>query len=290
MLRLATYNVWNAKTNWPNRLAALVEELGTLDADIVALQEVPFEASPGLPIDQFFREQTAYPHVHYLPYPGPADKREWPEGLAFLSKHPLEDVRVNWADGQPTENSWGARAVVRWQGISLGVTTVHLDFRHADSRERHIVRIVRDLIDAHPSELDILCGDFNDDGDAPSLRFLEGRADLHGYRTVWRDLAVEWHAARGEVPPVTLDFQNNPRWKARSIISPSKRFDRIYLRQANGVAAPRILNVGLFGQEPVNSLGVVPSDHYGLYADLKARSGTDSPALQAHAPRRHTTQ
>jgi endonuclease/exonuclease/phosphatase family metal-dependent hydrolase len=270
MLRLATYNIWNARANWPRRLAALVEELGALNADLVAMQEVPFEASPGAPIDRFFREQTAYPQVLYVPYPGPADRREWPEGLAFLSNLALEDLRVNWAGGQPTENSWGARAAMRWQGISLGITTVHLDFRHAESRERHIMRIVRDLIDAHPSDLDILCGDFNDDGDAPLLRFLEGRADLHGYRTAWRDLAVEWHAARGERPPVTLDFQHNPRWKAKNITAPSKRFDRIYLRTSEGVTAPRILGVGRFGDVPVNSGNVVPSDHYGLYADLGA--------------------
>jgi endonuclease/exonuclease/phosphatase family metal-dependent hydrolase len=270
MLRLATYNIWNAKANWPQRLAALVEELGALNADLVAMQEVPFEASPGVPIDRFFRERGAYAQVLYLPYPGLADKREWPEGLAFLSNFSLEDIRVNWAGGQPTENSWGARATVRWQGLRLGITTVHLDFRHADSRERHIVRIVRDLIDAHPSDLDILCGDFNDDGDAPSLRFLEGRADLHGYRTAWRDLAVEWHAARGESPPVTLDFRDNPRWKAKNMTVPSKRFDRIYLCTSEGVTAPRILGVGRFGDVPVNSGGVVPSDHYGLYADLDA--------------------
>ena len=107
-MRVATYNVWNAKTNWTRRLTAFAEELAHLDADVVALQEAPVEAAPGLPLAAYLREHTAYPHLLHLPYPGPADKREWPEGLAFLSKHRFNDVRVNWADGRPTENSWGA--------------------------------------------------------------------------------------------------------------------------------------------------------------------------------------
>ncbi|HZO27201.1 MAG TPA: endonuclease/exonuclease/phosphatase family protein [Chloroflexota bacterium] len=267
-MRITTYNIWNAKRNWSKRLAAIVEELAALDADVVALQEVPVEAAPGLPIDRYFREHTSYPHVLHLPYPGPADKREWPEGLAFLSKLPIENVRINWADDQPTDNSWAARILVCQADSSLSITNVHLDWRHAASRERHIVRIVRDLIDARPCDVDLLCGDLNDDSDAPVLQFLDGRASLDGYRTRWRDLAAEWHAARGESPPVTLDFEHNPRWKSMTIANPSKRVDRIYLRTAEPASPPNTLRVGLFGKHPTNRLGIIPSDHYGLFVDL----------------------
>ena len=268
MFRIATYNVWNSKRNWSSRLAAIVEELAALDADVVALQEVPVEAAPELPVDRYFCDQTSYPNVLHLPYPGPADKRGWPEGLAFLSKLPIEGVRVNWANGRPTDNSWAGRIAVTWEGRSLGITNVHLDWRHAGSRERHIVRIVRDLIDAGPGDIDVLCGDFNDDGDAPALEFLAGRAPLDDYDTFWRDLAAEWHAERGEAPPVTLDFEHNPRWRSMTIADPSKRGDRIYQRTADPAHEPRVFRVGLFGKEPTNSLGIVPSDHYGLFADL----------------------
>src|SRR5262245_52932423 len=115
VLRIANYNIWNSNRNWSNRLAAIVEELASLDADVVALQEVPVEAAPGMPIDGYFRERMTYPHVLHLPYPGPADKRESPEGLGFLSKLPIEDVHVNWANGRPTDNSWAGRFVVTWE-------------------------------------------------------------------------------------------------------------------------------------------------------------------------------
>ena len=115
--------------------------------------------------------------------------------------------------------------------------------------------------------MDILCGDFNDDGDAPALRYLAGQAALDGYTTCWRDLAAEWHAARGEAAPVTLDFEHNPRWRTKAITDPSKRFDRVYLR-ATPEHEPAVVCANLFGKEPTNGLGLVPSDHYGLFVDL----------------------
>src|SRR5215210_5296840 len=112
----------------------MAEEVARLDADVVALQEEPVEAAPGLAMEEYLRTKTPYPHVLHLPYPGPADKREWPEGLAFLSKDPLTDVHANWEDGRPTDNSWAARAVLRWRGHTLSITNLHLDWRHAASR------------------------------------------------------------------------------------------------------------------------------------------------------------
>lgn len=272
-LRIATYNLWNSPENWPQRLAAAAEELSSLDADVVALQEAPVDAADGLPLAEYLRQQTRYPHVLHLPYPGPADKREWREGLAFLSQLPLRDTFTNWYGDQNTENCWAVRVVFQWQGVAFGLTNVHLDWRHAASRERHIVKIVREVIDPDnvDVDLDILCGDFNDDGDAPILQYLEGQTELHGHRlrkTRWHDLVAEWHAARGEQPPVTLDFKQNPRWKPKQIAAPSKRFDRIYARAYGDRVSPRVVRAGLFGKAPTNSLGLVPSDHYGVFVDL----------------------
>ena len=268
-MRIATYNLWNAAANWPQRLAGIAEVLRGLDADIVAAQEAPTQASETVLLEAYLREHTQYPHVLHLPYNETPRGDDRPEGLAFLSKLPLTDEQTNWRDGYDNENSWGARVVVDWQGVSVGLINVHLDWKLADSRERHLVSIVRGMIDAQPADIDILCGDFNDDLDALSLAFLDGGITLHGYRTQWRDLAMEWHAARGETPPVTLDFEHNPRWKAKRITTPSKRFDRIYLRARSLEFEPRTTAFGVFGQHRTNAAGVVPSDHYGLYVDLE---------------------
>ena len=44
---VATYNLWNSTVNWEQRLAAMVDELHALAADVVAMQEAPNEASSG---------------------------------------------------------------------------------------------------------------------------------------------------------------------------------------------------------------------------------------------------
>lgn len=272
-MRIATLNIWNAATNRAARLTAAVEVLSGLGADVVCLQEAPVWVGPGATLADRLREQLGYEHVEVLAYPVQAGDREPPEGLAFLSKLRPRAVTSNWADGTDTANSWGARIVVDRSGRSIGITTVHLDWKRAASRQRHLAQIVRELIAARPGDLDLLCGDFNDDGRARTLRFLAGDAEIDGVRTRWRDLAAEWHAARGEAPPVTLDFAGNPRWRAKRIAAPSKRVDRIYLRDdgpeadPGATSRPRISDASLFGERPASN-GVVASDHYGVYVDL----------------------
>ncbi len=267
-MRIATYNLWNSTTNWARRLAAIVEELTFLDADIVALQEAPTQARDRQSLVDFFREETDYPHVIQLEEPEAPDEGERPEGLAFISKLPFEAVRTNW-ERVATNNNWAMKIAVDWKGRSLGVTNVHLDYRQASSREQHIARIVRELIDSHSCDYEILCGDFNDELDSLLARFLEGRASIEGYRTQWRDLAYAWHANLGESPPVTLDFLNNPRWQDEVSNETPARFDRLYLRTSESSLGIQILQAGIFGREPHNRFGIIPSDHYGVFVDLQ---------------------
>jgi hypothetical protein len=32
-----------------------------------------------------------------------------------------------------------------------------------------------------------------------------------------------------------------------------------------------VMHAGIFGKEPTNTFGIVPSDHYGVYADIDIR-------------------
>ncbi len=40
-LKAATFNVWNNASTWSSRKVAIIEEIIRINADIVALQEVP---------------------------------------------------------------------------------------------------------------------------------------------------------------------------------------------------------------------------------------------------------
>jgi len=201
------------------------------------------EASPGRSLAAYLEDATGGRVVHLAYEPDPDDDR--PEGLALLSKHP---VRESWACAM--HNNHAATFHVELAGATLAITNVHLDWQHAEGRVAAIDAFVEQLIDRHPGDLEILCGDFNDHEDGPVAAY------LHAAARPWRDAA-------GAGAPVTLDFAENPRWRGSGSTERPGRFDRIYVRDG-----PRVTASGLFARQPANRFGIVPSDHYGVFVDL----------------------
>ena len=269
-MRIATCNIWNHALAWERRLEGLAAELVALDADVVALQEAPLEAGVGEPLLEHLRRATGYPHVVHRACPPEPDEDERPEGLAVLSRLSIRSVHTNWEGGRATQNSWAMRAVLEWGASTLGLTSAHLDYRTARSREAAIVSIVDDTIGREPSEYEILCGDFNDHPDAALGSYLEGGAELEGSRTAWRDLAVVGHAKVAELAPTTIGFRRgNPRLHVLAAEGLYAHFDRIYLRKGGASDDFTVERAGLLGTEPRTSDGFTPSDHYGVFVDLE---------------------
>lgn len=194
----------------------------------------------------------------HLPYEvEPDDDR--PEGLALVTSYRVRASWTSWSGGAPTHNNHAATFHLEVAGATLGLTNLHLDWQHPDGRVRAIADIVERLIEQHPADLEVLCGDFNDHDDGPVAAYLE-----HHPRP-WCDAVA---SAPGAVAPVTIDFLDNPRWRGRGSTERPGRFDRIYLRAGRGRPAPRVVASGLFGRRPANRFGIVPSDHYGAFVDL----------------------
>ncbi len=97
--------------------------------------------------------------------------------------------------------------------------------------------------------------------------YLEGRVGVVRAARPWRD-AVAGSVAPATAP-MTIDFVYNPRWKGSAVPERSGRYDRIYLRGNAGRPAPSVRASGLFGRQPANRFGIVPSDHYGVFVDLQ---------------------
>ena len=263
-------------------------ELVTLDANVIALQEAPDEARAGEPLAEHLRRHTGYPHALHRAYPPEPDDDERPEGLALLSRLPVHSVSTSWDGGRATANSWALRAALGWDRAAIGLTTVHLDYRGTAGREAAIVSMVDDLIGREPSEYEILCGDFNDHPDSGIGRYLEGRAELDGSQTEWRDLAVEGHARAGELAPTTIGFRRgNPRLQVFAPEGLYARFDRIYLRKGAASDDLTVERAGLLGTEPRTSEGFTPSDHHGVFVDLErvTRSRATGQRLTANGQR-----
>ncbi len=79
-LRFATYNIWNDDSGQEKRAARILQELSAIRADIVGLQEVT---------ENFYKDFLclgAFLYHVFFRYEGED------EGLAIISKYPLEEV------------------------------------------------------------------------------------------------------------------------------------------------------------------------------------------------------
>lgn len=68
----------------------------------------------------------------------------------------------------------------------------------------------------------------------------------------------------------TLDFEHNPRWRDAPTLDRPARVDWILLRDTfgSGLVSPSVTNAGIFGDTATPLARIVPSDHYGVHADL----------------------
>ncbi|MBI5499826.1 MAG: endonuclease/exonuclease/phosphatase family protein [Deltaproteobacteria bacterium] len=164
-------------------LVGIAHLLRTLDADVVALQEVDFGAARTHGIDEvaWLAREAGYPwaarvetwNCRYIPFP------YWPpsqhygrmrSGQAVLSRFPIAS-NVRHLLPQPDENPFWYNAFYLHRalqhvelsvggGITLDVLNVHLEAFHQRNRERHadlLVSRVRSL----PDRPRLVLGDFN---------------------------------------------------------------------------------------------------------------------------------
>ncbi|MDQ3541852.1 MAG: endonuclease/exonuclease/phosphatase family protein [Chloroflexota bacterium] len=263
-IRIATLNLWNSDNTdhlQINRLSAAAEALIRLDADVVALQEVAMDFGEHADAAHWLAERTGHAHVlvhRYADEPG--------EGLAFLARTPLRHRPL--AD----DIDIALRVETTIGDVPLALTNVHLDWRSVLTRERQIAEIA--TLVAHESggnRYEILLGDFNSYPESSVYQFLAGQQTLHGHETVpWHDLARTWAERAGSTPAPTLDFPRNPRWRDAPKSERPARRDWILVRDtfAAKLISPSLTGAGIFGDEAAPITRVVPSDHYGVHADL----------------------
>jgi len=239
-----------------SRIEAICREMKRIQADMVALQEAWSHGRTGV-VDHI-AERCEYPHRAYRPYPDDPN-----EGLAFLSKLPIEHVSAIW-DTMPARQI-AIRAVIVVAHRRVAVTNVHLDWRSILAREDEIVDLDRWLTGCYsPDTYEVLCGDFNAASDSSVHRFLTGKQSLDRRSTLWADVA-EYYANRIQgTPAVTLDFDHNPRWAGVANMEIPLRCDWILLKHGFSSPSPMIKTVEVFGTTPSKESGVIPSDHYGV--------------------------
>lgn len=154
---LATYNIHRSIGS--DRQASADRIIGVLreiEADIVALQEVPAHGENGLAFLDYLGQETGYRTIA-----GPTLMHEsGPYGNALLTRARVLSVRRY----DLTCGSWEPRGALFLElddkGFRLQVVATHLGLRSGERRQQ--VRRLLELMPDNPTEPAILMGDFNE--------------------------------------------------------------------------------------------------------------------------------
>lgn len=248
-MKIATYNIWNDKRGWPDRLEQIHEEIKSQNADIICLQDVPNEE-----ICKLLADRGGYDFFYYVKVSSTCE-------LAVLSKLPFV-----------SKYSFSEAIIVNVQigKYTIEVINVHLPWDSVLSCEKQVIALVNKNKKSK-ADYSFFCGDFNCEEGSSVQNFLLGKQSLYGEEAVpyWEDLAIVYQNITGIKPKATLDLASNPRWKSHGYKEcAGTRIDWVLLKYAWPNPSPKLKEFHLFGTEVSQSSGYCASDHYGVLAEL----------------------
>ena len=257
---VVTWNIWWRYGPWERRRPAIEATLSSLNADVVALQEVWDDGTADLAGE--LGRVLSYNHVYQR-----AQQRDGIGfGNAILSRWPI--VAKDWRPLPGEQESGEARCVLfaELEGPNgpLPVFTTHLNWRfeHSHIRQRQVAEISRFVASKRPrSYPPIVCGDFNAEPMSEEIRMMTGHATCPTAGWVFRDA---WSDSGDGSVGYTWDNRNS---FAGAALEPDRRIDYIFVGRPGKRGAGQVIDCRLAGNEPVS--GLWPSDHFAVLAELR---------------------
>ncbi|TDC97753.1 endonuclease/exonuclease/phosphatase family protein [Actinomadura sp. 7K507] len=263
-VRVAAWNVWDRYGPWRERERAIVATLRGAAPDLVVLVEA-WEDDDASQAERL-GEALGLPHTVFRGVPsgaGPGGR----SGIALLSRWPLGQVGRQWLGYEHEHGpdsglavharADGPRGPVHVFGAALGWKLGHSLQRQ--EQVRTLGGFVRQA--AGTDAPVVVCGDFNAAPDSDEIRMLTGRAAVAAPGVVFYDA---WELAGDGTPGHTWSRENH--W-TRPVLWPDRRIDYVFSAWPRAGGAGHPVHCELLGARPVDD--VVPSDHYGVLADLR---------------------
>jgi endonuclease/exonuclease/phosphatase family metal-dependent hydrolase len=269
MLKVLTVNIWHDQGPWPARLRLLRAWIERLDPDLIGFQEV----LRGEGVDQLAElvEGRGY-HTDYVAAMRLPDRGELDFGNAVASRWPIVDRE---AIALPDAGDWERRAALATTVDSphgeIGFTCTHLNWRfhHGIVRERQVEVVAARAWKRRPEAglPPIVVGDFNAEPDSDEIRYMKGLHSIGGrsvtFLDAWEvagDASLPGEAGRG------ITWSNRNAY-ARVEFEPRRRIDYVFvgLPGRPGRGAIEDCRVVCDAEED----GVWPTDHFGVYAELR---------------------
>ncbi len=259
-LRVLSWNLWGQFGPWEQRAPAIVATVAALDPDVACLQEV-WSAPDGSMADAVAERLGAH-HVYASNDDGPVHS-----GNAIVSRWPI--VRTEWrplpTGGEPDERRLVLFAEIEGPRGAVQVFCTHLNWRfdHSTVRQAQVQAIGALVEECKPREYPpILAGDMNAAPDSDEIRMLTGRTGVVAPRLVFHDA---WEVAGGSESAGMTWSNANPY--AALDLEPSRRIDYVFAGWPKRGGLGHVVRAEVVGTGAVD--GVVPSDHYGVLAELR---------------------
>ena len=260
-VRVATWNVWWRHGDWATRRPAIVETLRRLDADVVGLQEFSTREPD---MAAWLRDELGY---EVATSPDGDDDRY---GLtnAIASRHPIVATEWEYLDvGELPPHRTVLRATIDAPATAIDVYTTHLShgFDQSGLRQRQVAQIARLVADRRPDDPKtafppVVLGDLNATPTSDEMRRLTGLADPAAPGLIFTDCWEQAGDGNGVTYSDANPHVNDSAW-------PNRRLDYVLVGWPRPRPAGNPARASLFGVGAID--GVVPSDHYGVAADLR---------------------
>lgn len=271
-LRIATINIMHDEFIQPERTQQLIQEIQTLNPDILCLQEVNLNASTN--IIQTIAEQAGYTS-HHTSTPA---KSKTVTANAILTKNPDTTYKnINLKNPTPEHKyPHSIHATLTHNNHEIHILTTHLPWGtfNGPARLKQTIELNKKALviaAANPDATIILAGDLNAKETETTIQYLKGQQYTETAGTYWTDA---WEVKGTETNWTTTDPKTKlGRHTAANVniehptLVPTRRIDYILVYGWVYGKKGTPLNYIRWADTP-NSEGYTPSDHYGICTDI----------------------
>lgn len=262
-LSILTLNLWHDAGPWEQRCERIQEWIARLDPDIIGFQE----ALQGESFDQVASlfEPGTY-HLDFVHASSFWGERTASFGNAIASRWPIldrEELRLPDRGDPETRAALSVTVDAPFGEVSFTCTHLHWRLHHGEVRERQVKELADFVLRRRPKNgfPPVVVGDFNADPESDEIRYMTGHHSIDGKRVFFHDA---WRVVGSEGSGMTWSNRNP---YAKESLEPDRRIDYIF------TGYPQLGGQGLLERCEVvcneASESVWPSDHFGLYAELR---------------------
>jgi endonuclease/exonuclease/phosphatase family metal-dependent hydrolase len=271
-LSVLTLNICHDQEPWSQRAVRLREWIDRLDPDLIGLQEVLV----GEGVDQLAElfGSLGY-HGDFVSALRIPDRPQLEFGNAVASRWPIatrQELRL------PDRGDWEKRVALTvgveapFGPVCFSCTHLHWRFQHGCVRERQVVALADQALKLAPEDgfPPVVVGDFNAEPESDEIRYMKGMHSMEGRSVAFLDAwAVAGDRSLPDEAGEGITWSNRNAY-ARRALEPSRRIDYVF------TGLPRPDGLGLIERCRVvcndEVDGVWPTDHFGVYAELRCES------------------